>query len=77
MTTGMRGGDEGIPEGRADAEANECPKAICEQLQLSKLPPEYPNRSRILIRRQFLFEAPGIVNIAKGSLLQEIDLILR
>ncbi len=31
MTTGMRGG-EGSPEGRADAEANECPKAICEQL---------------------------------------------
>ena len=30
MTTGMRGGDEGIPEGRGDAEANECPKAICE-----------------------------------------------
>ncbi len=32
---------------------------------------------RILIRRQFLFEALEIVNIAKGSLLQEIDLILR
>ncbi len=26
------GGREGSPEGRADAEANECPKAICEQL---------------------------------------------
>ncbi len=25
------GGSAGIPEGRADAEANECPKAICEQ----------------------------------------------
>ena len=34
------GGDEGIPEGRVDAEANECPKAICEHLALSKLSPE-------------------------------------
>ena len=29
-TTGLRGKREGIPEGRADAGANECPKAICE-----------------------------------------------
>ena len=29
-TPGLRGKCEGIPEGRADAEANECPKAICE-----------------------------------------------
>ena len=36
-TTGLRVGDEGIPEGRADAEANECPKAICEHPELSKL----------------------------------------
>ena len=59
MTTGMRGkrtaratqaspllacgGSEGIPEGRADAGANECPKAICEHTQLSKLTPEYTN----------------------------------
>ena len=35
MTTGMRGETEGIPEGRADAEANECLKAICEQPELS------------------------------------------
>ena len=27
------GGNEGIPEGRADAGANECPKTICEQLR--------------------------------------------
>ena len=30
MTNQARGGSEGIPEGRADAYANECPKTICE-----------------------------------------------
>ena len=56
----------GIPEGRGDAEANECPKAICEQPQTRipaslKLIPRLPTRMVLLV--QFLHSMLGYMRI--------------